>query len=54
MPNTCFIHFILHDLTTLILLSEEHKLSSSLLCNFLQPPANSSLFGQNMFLRILF
>jgi len=53
MHATCTTHFILFDLTILILLGKEDKLLSSS-CVFLQPPASLSLPDPNMPHSILF
>jgi hypothetical protein len=41
-------------LIILIILGEEYKSRSSLLCNFLYSPVTSYLFGPNIFLSTLF
>jgi hypothetical protein len=53
MHATCTTHFILFDLTILIILGKEDKLLSSS-CVFLQPPASLSLSDPNMPQSILF
>jgi hypothetical protein len=47
-------HFILLDLIILIILGEEYKSRSSLLCTFLHPPGTLSVFGPNILLSTLF
>jgi hypothetical protein len=49
MRATCPAHLILLDLITLIICGEADKL-----CNVLQPCANSSLRGLNIFVTALF
>jgi hypothetical protein len=47
-------HLTLLDFVTVIIFREIYKLWSSLFCNVLQPPATSSLLGQNILLSTLF
>jgi hypothetical protein len=47
---TCSAHPMLPDLIILIVLGENYKLCSSLLCSFLRPSAIPSLFGPNILL----
>jgi len=50
LGTTCHTHFILLDLITLIIFSEECKLWSSPLFSFLQIPFTSFLLGPNILL----
>jgi len=50
---TCPTHYILFDLTNLIILGKEYKLLRSL-CIFLQPPASLSLSYPNIPHSVLF
>jgi hypothetical protein len=52
---SCYIpYLILPDLIIPLLLDEEYKLWSVLLCSGLQPPVTSSFFGPNVLFSILF
>jgi hypothetical protein len=51
---TCPAHLIILNLMIVIILSEEYKSCSSLLCSFLYPSVISSLFGRNIFLSTQF
>jgi hypothetical protein len=54
MRATCLAYLTLIELIILIMLVEEYKLWSSLLCSFLQPPVISSPFDSNILLSTLF
>jgi hypothetical protein len=49
-----FAHLILLDFINLVILGEEYKSQSFLLCSFLHPPVASSLFSPNILLSTLF
>jgi hypothetical protein len=54
MCARCSTHLTVLDFIILIILSEDYKLCSSSLCDFLHPPVTSFLSGQNILLSNLF
>jgi len=51
---TCLAHLIHLDFITQIILDEEYRTLSALLCSFHHSPVNSSLLGPNILLNTLF
>jgi hypothetical protein len=54
MLSTCPARLNVLDLICLIMFGEEYIIRSSSLCNYLQSPVNSSLFGPNILIKTLF
>jgi hypothetical protein len=53
LHDTCFTH-IIHYLITQIVLGEQYRSLSYVLCSFVHSPVHSSLLGPNMFISTLF